>query len=157
MRLLIRHFRRHICHRTAKSCAFFYDLISIRVPFGIDFARPPEVTYLNHVVFVDEQVLRFQVPVNYLMLMHEVNTLHGLYPVPERVMLVESSVLGDALEQILLRDVLHDEILVLSILEICVKTDDVWVFELFVDSDLASKHLLHLRLLQALFVHLLDG
>ena len=102
MRLLICHFRSHICHSTAKSHTFFHDFLTIRVPIGFNFARPPEVTYFYHVIFVNEQVFRFEVPVNYLMLMHEVNPLNCLNPVPESVMLVESSVLGDALEKILL-------------------------------------------------------
>ena len=87
---------------------------------------------------------------------HEVNSANGLNEVPERVRFIKALLLGYALEEVLLLDELHDEVLVLAILQVRVESHDIDVLELLVNLYLPPQRLLHLWLHQALLEQLLD-
>ena len=88
-------------------------------------------------------------------LVHEVNAANGLNEVPERVTFVKALFLGNALEEVLLLDELHDEVLVLAVLQVRVESHYIDVLELLVNLYLPPQRLLHLWLHQALLEQLL--
>ena len=104
---LVSHLRRHVSRCSTVSISLFLVLIALRVSLYVEFTSPAKVTDLNTVIIVDQEVLRFEISVDELVLVQEVDADHGLDEVPEGLLFVVASVLADGIEKVVLRDVLH--------------------------------------------------
>ena len=104
---MVYHFRSHILKRTAKSVPLTFVEITIFSLVHLAFASPTEVADLEHVVFVDQQVLRLQVPVDETVLVQEVDASHGLNEEVKRSLLGEAALFFDQHKQVALRHILH--------------------------------------------------
>ena len=105
---LVPHLGRHISRCSTVSIALFLVLVALGVGLDIELTGPAKVADFNAVILVDQEVLRFEISVDELVLVEEVDADHGLDEVPERLLLVVASVLADGVEEVVLRDVLHD-------------------------------------------------
>ena len=153
--VFIHHFWCHVLERATERLSIPREHIALRILLKLDLTSPAKVANLYHLLVVDEQVFRLQIPVNEPVLVHEVNAANSLNEVPKRVTFVEALFLGDALEEVLLLDELHDEVLVLAVLQVRVESHDIDVLELLMNLYLPPQRLLHLWLHQALLEQLL--
>ena len=83
MWVFIHHFWRHVLERATERLSIRREHIALRVLLKLDFTSPAKVANLNHLLVVDEQVFRLQIPVNEPVLVHEVNAANSLNEVPK--------------------------------------------------------------------------
>ena len=72
-------------------------------------------------------------------------------------LLSEAALLLDQNKQVALRHVLHDEVDVLVILEVCIHANNIHMLQLLVDLNLAPQCLFHLRCLNHSLVQFFNG
>ena len=107
-------------------------------------------------VVINEQVLRLQISVDETVLVQEIDTGDCLDEEPKSAVFVETLALWNLQKQVAFRDVLHDEVVVLSVLEVSVESDHIHVLQLLVDLNFSLKRLGHLRFPEVLlqqFLH----
>ena len=107
MLLVLHHFWGHILESAAESLSFLFIHIALGVCLYVAANSPAEVANLYLVVLIDEQIFRFEVPVDYVVLVKEVNARNCLNEVPEGLMFGETLFFGNFLKKILLWNELH--------------------------------------------------
>ena len=108
-----------------------------RRPWLVEVAQS-EVDDLQGLIVVDEQVLRFQVPVADAQLVNIVDARNELLEVLAGLLLLQLLVLHDEVEELTALDELHHEVEVLLRLNDLVDLHDVWMVQLLEDLDLSA-------------------
>ena len=80
----------------------------VRILREVALTRPPEVAYFEHVVLIDEQILRFQVPVNKAIFVKKVDTCARLNEKIKRRFLRKTALFLYQDKKITLCNILHD-------------------------------------------------
>lgn len=135
---VINHFWRHVLQSTAKSVPLSLIKVSIGILRNLAFASPTEVANFKHVVFVHQKVLRLEVPMDETVFVEEVDAGDRLDEEVKGSFFVETALFFDEDEQVALRDILHDQVNILVVLQISIHPHDVHVLQLLVDLNLAT-------------------
>ena len=105
---MIYHFRCHILQRATERVALPFVHLAVSVEIHLTFTRPPEVTNLQHVVIIDEQILRLKIAVNEAIFVQKIDTGHRLDKEIKCRILRKALFLADKREQVAFGYVLHD-------------------------------------------------
>ena len=154
--ILVDHLWRHVLQRAAISLPFPFVEVALRVALDRVVDRPAEVANLNYMVVVDEQVLRLQISMNETVLVQEIDACDCLNEEPKSAVFIETLALRDLQKQVALWYVLHDEVVVLAVLEVSVEPDHVHMLQLLVDLNFSLKRLRHLWFPEVLLKEFLD-
>lgn len=71
--------------------------------------RQPKINNLQRILPINQQILRFQISVNYIESMQISNPTDNLLEIPACLLLINFSMLDNIIEELTILDVLHDQ------------------------------------------------
>ena len=154
---VINHFRRHILQCPAKSVPLTLVHLTVIVLVKLTLTGPPKVANFQHVVLVDEQVFRFEVTMDKPVLVQEVDACNGLNEEVKSSFFREATLFLNEHKQVALCHVLHHQVNVLRVLQVCIHAHNVDMLELLVDFNFTSEGFLHLGCFDHALVKFLNG
>ena len=125
MRLVLYHFGSHVFERAAESVSL---LICVRL------YAPSKVANFNDIALFNEDVFRFDVPVNKSLLVHVINAGADLNEEVEGRVLAQVLLFANQVEQVAFACVLQRQEYRVFVLERSVQSTYVFVVQLFLNS-----------------------
>ena len=154
---MVDHLGSHVLQRAAESVALSLVQVTIGIRLDLTLTGPSEIANFEHVILVDEQVLRLQISMNETILMQEVNASDRLYKEVKGCLFGEAALFFDEDEEVTLGDILHDQVNVLAVFQVCIHAHNIHMLQLLVDLNFTAQRLFHLWRLDHTFVQFFNG